>query len=441
MFALLLRSILLLWWVCLAEPSVPPVFARPSSPSTTSSGTASGLVDALGRRARRLLTIQLNAVWGHRYGRGTPAAKLWRRGLDRVRPRFRSRRRVGGGFLTMVFKRLCGYVGVRIGEASNPGPGAGAADSLASSSGTVDSPSKRTRRRLEYVDYDEASFSGDSLALHESSAKVLRSAARQWAQNKGLVVGTFSSPSMTPTDHWQCTCLCHKHERCHAAQGTCYTFVGILERSVYRLSIQKAGTCGDDLRKSRAGATKLYKDDQPTVAERQQVLGAMKELLSTQRKATPGAVVKRLEAKGTSVAAVRVKAILRARRMAEGPGLLEFVESQETFEEFIKTVPASDMSFCHLQRQSFQWVATLTGFLDALQALMPENAESAKIFITADFTFRLTVMNHSYGIISTLFAESCVSRFCWGKVAGNEGSFFTQTQVYVCFADSSPPTP
>ena len=99
------------------------------------------------------------------------------------------------------------------------------------------------------------------------------------------------------------------------------------------------------------------------------------------------------------------------------------------------------MSFCHLQRQPFQWVATLTGFLDALQALMPENAESAKIFITADFTFRLTVMNHSYGIISTLFAESCVSRFCWGKVAGNEGSFFTQTQVYVCFADSSPPTP
>lgn len=226
MFALLLRSILLLWWVCLAEPSVPPAFARPSSPSTTSSGTASGPVDALGRRARRLLTIQLNAVWGHRYSRGTPEAKLWRRGLDRVRPRFRSRRRVGGGFLTMVFKRLCGYVGVRIGEASNPGPGAGAADSLASSSGTVDSPSKRTRRRLKYINYDEASFSGDSLALHESSAKVLRSAARQWAQNKGLVVGTFSSPSMTPTDHWQCTCLCHKHERCHAAQGTCYKFVG-----------------------------------------------------------------------------------------------------------------------------------------------------------------------------------------------------------------------
>ena len=89
---------------------------------------------------------------------------------------------------------------------------------------------------------------------------------------------------------------------------------------MYRLSIQKAGTCGDDLRKSRVGATQLYKDDQPTVAERQQVLGAMKELLSTQRKATPGAVVKRLEAKGTSVAAVRVKAILRARRMAEGRG-------------------------------------------------------------------------------------------------------------------------
>ena len=98
---------------------------------------------------------------------------------------------------------------------------------------------------------------------------------------------------------------------------------------MYRLTIRKAGTCGATPRKSRAGATKLYKDDQPTVAERQQVLEAMNELLSTQRKATPGAVVKRLEAKGISVAAVRVQAILRARRMAEGPGILEFVESQE----------------------------------------------------------------------------------------------------------------
>ena len=43
------------------------------------------------------------------------------------------------------------------------GPGAGADDSLASGSGPVDSPSKRTRRRLENVDYDEASFGGDSL--------------------------------------------------------------------------------------------------------------------------------------------------------------------------------------------------------------------------------------------------------------------------------------
>ena len=67
------------------------------------------------------------------------------------------------------------------------------------------------------------------------------------------------------------------------------------------------------------------------VAERQQVLGAIKELLSTQRKATPGAVVKRLEAKGISVASVRVKAIFRAGRMAEGLGHLEFVESQESF--------------------------------------------------------------------------------------------------------------
>ena len=78
----------------------------------------------------------------------------------------------------------------------------------------------------------------------------------------------------------------------------------------------------------------------------------MNELLSTQRKATPGTVVKRLEAKGISVAAVRVQAILRARRMAEGPGILEFVESQES-EEFVQTVPPSDMVFCHLQRQPY----------------------------------------------------------------------------------------
>ena len=70
-----------------------------------------------------------------------------------------------------VFKRVCGYTGVRIGEPSNPGPGAGADDLLASSSGPVHSPSKHTRRLLEYVDYDKVSCGGDSLALHESSAK------------------------------------------------------------------------------------------------------------------------------------------------------------------------------------------------------------------------------------------------------------------------------
>ena len=52
-------------------------------------------------------------------------------------------------------------------------------------------------------------------------------------------------------------------------------------------------------------------------------------------------------------------------------------------------MPASDMSFCHLQRP-FQWVDTLAGVLDALQALMPENVESAKIFTIADF-----ILNHS----------------------------------------------
>ena len=76
-----------------------------------------------------------------------------------------------------------------------------------------------------------------------------------------------------------------------------------------------------------------------------------------------------------------------------------------SFEEFVQKVPPSDMVFCHLQRQPFQWLATLT-FLNALQSLMPENAESARIFLTADFTFRLTVMNCSYGIISTLLADS-----------------------------------
>ena len=59
--------------------------------------------------------------------------------------------------------------------------------------------------------------------------------------------------------------------------------------------------------------TKLYKDDQPTAADRQHILGAMKELLSARRKATPGAVVKRLEAKGIPVAAEGEGHVLRQK--------------------------------------------------------------------------------------------------------------------------------
>ena len=137
-----------------------------------------------------------------------------------------------------------------------------------------------------------------------------------------------------------------------------------------------------------AGASKLHKDDQPTVADRQHVLGAMKELLPTQHKATPGAVVKRLEAKGISVAAEGEGQTPRQKN-GRGPWSRRLCGKPADLEEFIKTVPASDMSFCHLQRHPFQWVATLTGFRGALQALMPETVESAKIFITADFAFRL----------------------------------------------------
>ena len=64
-------------------------------------------------------------------------------------------------------------------------------------------------------------------------------------------------------------------------------------------------------------------------------------------------------------------------------------------------MPASDMSFCHLQRQPFQWVATLTGFLDALQALMPENAESAKISGMSKTCVRLFCFGSGGVILST----------------------------------------
>ena len=135
-----------------------------------------------------------------------------------------------------------------------------------------------------------------------------------------------------------------------------------------------------------------------------------------------------------------------ARRMAEGLGLLEFVDSQETFEEFIKTVPACDMSFCHWQIQPCQWVATLTGFRDALQASMPENAESAKIFRTADFTFRLNgdepfLWNNQRFVCRVMSQSLLFLDLRSIEVAGNEGSLSAQTQAYVCFADSSPPMP
>ena len=133
-------------------------------------------------------TIQLNAAWGHGYTRAAPSAHELQAVVVRSR-RHRSRRpcrrRVGRGVLTMasvVLKRLCGYAGVRIGQASNPGPNPGAGDCSASGSGAVEasSPTKlRTRRRLECVKYDEVRYGGDSLALHDSSAKVLQNAARQ----------------------------------------------------------------------------------------------------------------------------------------------------------------------------------------------------------------------------------------------------------------------
>ena len=410
-----------------------PVPVESTDPRTTS-GAAYAL-PSLGRRARRLLTRHLNSVWGpENPGACACAASGVRRAAARRKPRHRS----WCLFCRQILNRLCGYAGVRIGEAKRPGPGAGD-----SSANVSDSPPKRTRRQLQYVKYDAVNFDGDSLALHESCARVLRSAARKWAETRSFVIGTFSNPAITPTDEWQCSCLCHAHETCHASQGTCYRFSGILDGSVYRLRVEKAGQCGETPRKNRAAATKLYKDDQPTAAERLRVLQARKELLSTLRKATPGAVVKRLEARNVSVAAVRVKAILRAAK--KDPDKLGFVESQESFEEFIETIP--DMSFVHVQKEPFQWVCTLPAFMDSLQELACSASPSpsgGKIFITADFTFRLAVMGYSYGIVSTLLAVVLIicSAFCLVclKKTSQICGFSLTTEASVSSAASSPPT-
>ena len=188
------------------------------------------------------------------------------------------------------------------------------------------------------------------------------------------------------------------------------SFFGRWDDQVYKLSVVKAGSCAGALRRARAA--RRHTSDEPTVEDRRHVLECYDHFLQTQRKPTAAAIVKRLESAGSSVAAARVRAIIRNRRRAEGSSTRVFRESEEAFQQFADTVPREDMFFRHVQGQPFQWVVTLTGFFDKLQSLVPD-----KIIVTADFTFRMAVMGYSYGILSV---SSCLLalRYCCRSCPG-----------------------
>ena len=69
------------------------------------------------------------------------------------------------------------------------------------------------RRRLEYQEVERVGFGSDDLPKRD--ADCLRAAARKWAKSASLVLGSFSSPSLTPDDAWTCSSLCFLHEECH----------------------------------------------------------------------------------------------------------------------------------------------------------------------------------------------------------------------------------
>ena len=252
------------------------------------------------------------------------------------------------------------------------------------------------RRNLEYTEIYQGSLATDDLALDASQQDLLRAAARKWASKSKWELGSFSSVTFTPTDEWLCSALCYMHVECHSRSGSSFRFTGRLNDGVYRLRVEQAGECGPTQRKARAA--KRFNADEITVEDRRAVVDCAEQLMASFRKATTAAVVKRLAADGRSLPTARVRAILRWMRK-QGTATKQFRESQLIFAKFVTSVDTADMNFTFRQEQPFRWVAQLTGFLDQLQSLASENS---KIFITADFTFRLTVMNYSYGILCNL---------------------------------------
>ena len=100
-----------------------------------------------------------------------------------------------------------------------------------------------SRRQLDFGLFDEVPLPG---------ALETRTAARKWAESKGIFVGCFSQPQLTPDDKEVTTARCGECSDCWQGLGTVYRFVVEVVEQITKVRVYKAAQCSGPARTARA---------------------------------------------------------------------------------------------------------------------------------------------------------------------------------------------
>ncbi|CAE7817857.1 unnamed protein product [Symbiodinium sp. CCMP2592] len=262
----------------------------------------------------------------------------------------------------------------------------------------------QSRRKLDYSACDDVSFAIKDLKSADSEfpQDLLRPAARRWAQGAGWTLGSYSQPIRCPAAEptFSCTARCFEHEFCHANQGSVFRFEGHIEKKhFYRLLVQKAGDCNGEVRKYRESASSS-KELAVSTEDRRRIHAAADSLLQDYMQATPTAVIQRMG--DPPVDAAHVRSVLRWRREQYGNCTAGFRASESDFTEEAERWADVDSKPIHLARWTlnlFCWAAVLTPFMLELVRLK-QSGRLDGIYLAADWTFKVDVMNYSMGLIA-----------------------------------------
>ena len=97
---------------------------------------------------------------------------------------------------------------------------------------------------------------------------------------------------------------------------------------------------------------------------------------------------------------MEVRALVRACKKRLGQQKRKFKESKVSFRKFDHDMDQSMIQVRLIDYDpAFQWVGVFPPFLARLQQLMPADG-GGRLFLTTDFTWRLTVRGFAYGLVS-----------------------------------------